>query len=211
MPLKSLSVSLLNSSRNKASSVSMLHILTVSATVTRLKWRPPALETLPVENDSQDAADRHEPMLAVATAPIKGASAGGSGLLCLWSYHRPFMPLSVLESHTKGAVTDFFWLDTPHPDSEQSMVPSSKPGNASSAELKGNSIDESDSGLARNARIRGMSQQESGGTQSSAFDNSDRDNNKCLEKTGLGVWQHVLSVGRDGRCLLQSFPRGRER
>jgi hypothetical protein len=46
-------------------------------------------------------------MLAVSTAPIKGASAGGSGAAGLWSYHRPFAPLSVVEGHKDGAVTDF--------------------------------------------------------------------------------------------------------
>jgi hypothetical protein len=36
------------------------------------------------------------------------------GLLALWSYH-PFMPLSVVEGHKDGTVTDFGWLDTPQP------------------------------------------------------------------------------------------------
>ena len=210
MPIKSLSFSLLNSSRNKASSVSMLHILTVSATVTRLKWRPPALEALPVDHESVETSDRHESMLAVATAPIKGASAGGSGLLCLLSYHRPFMPLSILESHTKGAVTDFFWLDTPHPDSQQSMVPSLKLGNNPSADLRKNFADESDAGITRSSRLRGTAQIEGGGIiQSPGLEKPDGDNNDFSEIAGLGVWQHVLSVGRDGRCLLQSFARGK--
>jgi hypothetical protein len=55
-------------------------------------------------------------MIAVSTAPIKGASAGGSGMISLWSYHRPFMPLSIVEGHKEGAVADFEWLDTPKMD-----------------------------------------------------------------------------------------------
>jgi hypothetical protein len=36
-------------------------------------------------------------------------------------------------------------------------------------------------------------------------DNSRNENNE--DATGC-IWQHVLSVGRDGRCLVQSFVRG---
>lgn len=34
-------------------------------------------------------------------------------------------------------------------------------------------------------------------------------NEQEIEKNSLlDIWQHVLSVGRDGRCLIQSFVRG---
>ena len=104
-----------SSSRHKAAPKNLRHVLSISASVTRLRWRPPANDTLNDDGDDEDEEDRHHSMLAVATAPIKGASAGGSGMLALWSYYRPYMPLSVVEGHRDGAVTDFAWLDTPLP------------------------------------------------------------------------------------------------
>ena len=163
----------------------MIHVLTVSATVTRLKWRPPANDPLPIQDEGPDI-DRHESMLAVATAPIKGATDGGSGVLALWTYNRPFMPLSVVEGHQVGAVTDFFWLDTPHPD------------------ISRKNVDEIDTGLMR-PRIRGLVSHESD-TVSDIAGGEDKD---IVIKDGLCVWQHALSVGRDGQCLIQSFARGK--
>ena len=170
----------------------MIHVLTVSATVTRLKWRPPANDPLPIQGEGPDI-DRHDSMLAVATAPIKGATDGGSGVLALWTYNRPFMPLSVVEGHQVGAVTDFFWLDTPHPD-------------ISSAQESRNyrkNVDVIDTGLVR-PRIRGLVSHESDAVSDLAG-GEDKD---TVIKDGLCVWQHVLSVGRDGQCLIQSFARG---
>jgi hypothetical protein len=117
-----------------------LHVLAISEAVARLRWRPPAGEI------NSQREDRHRSMLAVATGSLKGSIAGGSGVLALWSYHRPFMPLSVLEGHQGGAVTDFVWVDSPPP---------------------------------AQAPLR------------------------------AGIWQHAISVGRDGQCLLQSFARGK--
>ena len=55
--------------------------------------------------------DRHDSMLAVATARL--TSAGGSGTLSLWSFHRPFMSLSIVEGHEESAISDFVWVRTP--------------------------------------------------------------------------------------------------
>ena len=182
----------------------MIHVLTVSATVTRLKWRPPANDPLPIQGEGP-AIDRHESMLAVATAPIKGASAGGSGVLALWTYNRPFMPLSVVEGHQVGAVTDFFWLDTPQPDFQQSSM-SSKALSTATQETRNSrkTTDETESGLMR-PRIRGIVSHESDAPSS---DKADGEEKETAAKSGLCIWQHVLSVGRDGQCLIQSFARG---
>jgi WD repeat-containing protein 24 len=197
-PLRSQSYSLLNSSRYKASTVTMVHVLTVSATVTRLKWRPPAMETL---LSGQGAADRHESMLAVATAPIKGVNAGGSGLVGLWTWNRPFMPLSVVDGHQVGAVQDFFWLDTPHPDSRmEALRPQTQATQDGRRGWK--PTDE-------NPRVRGMALHDID-TLSSVTDKADKEDRDGFQDRGICVWQHVLSVGRDGRCLIQSFARGKE-
>lgn len=132
-------------------------------------------------------------MMAVATAPIKGASAGGSGLLSLWSHNRPFMPLSVVEGHKEGAVTDFDWLDTP-----QQQAHFDTPGCRS---RKGRTTLESAEGPT--SRLAGSAAHE---VDSILYDNSERGDD--IDKP-VCIWQHVLSVGRDGRCLIQSFARGK--
>ena len=175
-----------NSSRHKSVPKNLRHVLSISASVTRLYWRPPANDTAttPFSGDDDEDEDRHDSMLAVATAPIKGASAGGSGMLALWSFHRPYMPLSVVEGHKDGAVTDFAWLDTPLPPSPMRR-------------RRGD----------HETRLRGSHQHE---TDAILYDNNasmeHEDNND--DDHPLGIWQHVLSVGRDGRCLIQSFARG---
>ena len=80
------------------------HVLSISASVTKVRWRPPSNEFLPLLSDSinnstshdrddkkqEVMVDRHDSMLAVATARL--TSAGGSGALSLWSYNRPYVP-----------------------------------------------------------------------------------------------------------------------
>ena len=167
----------------------MLHKLHIAASVTRLRWRPPAFDTFLLGDNEEE--DRHESMIAVATAPIKGASAGGSGMLCLWSYHRPFTPLSVVEGHKEGAVTDFDWLNTPQ--KETSQRPLVMTGGAFSPTRNNQALSEKKK---QNRRV---------GT---SLHGSESD---YYMDEPVGIWQHVLSVGRDGRCLLQSFVRGRSR
>ncbi|CAB9500416.1 GATOR complex protein WDR24 [Seminavis robusta] len=203
--MRSQSFSLLNSSRSKASSVTMLHVLTVSATVTRLKWRPPAMESL---LSDQGSTDRHESMLAVATAPIKGVNAGGSGLLGLWSTNRPFMPLSVVDGHTAGAVVDFFWLDTPNPDSQRNIMRAHQNQPTQENRRGWKAAEDGDGGQKRSQRARGISPHDAD-TPSSVYEKPDgEDHRESFQDEGLRVWQHVLSVGRDGHCLIQSFARG---
>lgn len=172
--------------------VTILHRLAIAASVTRLRWRPPAPESFV----SLESGDRHDAMLAVATAPLQGGAAGGSGLLGLWSFHRPFMALSVVEGHKDGAVTDFVWLDTPR--QQQSEPQQRAPLDSNSAHRR-KVVDIPEVA----SRLPGQSPHE---TDSILYDNSDRGD--PIEDRSVGIWQHVLSVGRDGRCLLQSFARG---
>lgn len=100
--------------------------------------------------------------IAVATSSIYGANsaAGGNGTAGLWSCVRStFMPLSVCEGHTEGAVTDFAW-----------------------APLEGNS---------GSSTVRWRNGEE---TESS--------------NVASREWQTILTVGRDGQCLLQNFSHG---
>lgn len=129
-------------------------------------------------------------MLAVSTAPIKGASAGGNGLLGLWSFRRPFMPLSIVEGHTEGNVTDFVWLDTPSAESTQQKY--------------------EDHELSLRSRELYSQTQSLGMLKPPKAHRhySEGDEEPLSAMSTKGTWQHVLSVGRDGRCILQSFARG---
>lgn len=178
----------------------LLHALSISASVTRVKWRPLASDIF--SDDSAEIQDRHESMIAVATAPIKGASAGGAGLLMLWSWNRPFMPLSVLEGHNEGAVTDFYWLDTPTAAGPITPTVTTRKVKGSSTE-KGSTKRDPTKGLLQttSSRIPGSRSHES---DAILFENSEHE-----DPSDMGVWQHVLSVGRDGRCIIQSFVRGK--
>lgn len=189
--------------------------------MTRLAWRPPAF-SYPLDDADLAATDPHDGMIAIATQPVKGR-AGGNGLLSLWSHHRPFMALSVVEGHQEGAVTDFVWLDTPRKTSHP-MVP------AQSQFLKRHLSDEhgrpsihpqrSDSrgrasveGISRSPSLHvglslGVRRMHSGAGSDDGLLNSEEDEGPGSGRLAGKVWQHVLSVGRDGRCLIQSFARG---
>ena len=184
-------------SRHKVNSPLSLHVLSISAAVTSIKWRPPASTN---KNDGE--VDRHESMLAVASA--RQASAGGSGVLGLWSCDRPFMPLSVVEGHEEGAIGDFVWLETPYVDTKTKFEPLSHSPESMNKSRSGSIT----SRYAPNATadgtvvLRGSLRGES---ESILFDNKERDDEEAAPR----IWQHLLSVGRDGRCLIQSLVRGK--
>lgn len=194
------------------------HVLNISASVTRVIWRPPAgiFSSMNI-NDS---------MLAVATAPIKGASAGGNGLLSLWSYQRPNMALSVVEGHKEGAVTDFVWLDIPVDDSNFPKTKDQATQDTSEASLRVRTPVFTGEGTFRfqdpnGTPVMGSTTRKSTwatGFASAARRASDHGDLNGKEKESdhsvdfsnslEGTWQHVLTVGRDGRCVIQSLARG---
>ena len=84
------------------------HELSIGAEVQKIKWRPSSQK-------ESDSVDHHHAMIAVACASLLGKRGGTSkapGSLQLWSHHRPFMPLSIVEGHSQ-IVLDFVFLDTP--------------------------------------------------------------------------------------------------
>jgi WD repeat-containing protein 24 len=174
----------------------MQHVITIASSVTKVRWRPPAFSRESDQSDSKEI-DRHESMFAVATARL--TSAGGSGVISLWSTHRPYMPLSVVEGHLEGGIAGFDWIRTPGPSAMEALdtpkespiiydprkprkaVSSTKPGEVGS-------------------RAGGR------GDVESVIDKL-KDDDVINDASGA-IWQHVLSVGRDGKCILQSFVRG---
>jgi WD repeat-containing protein 24 len=186
---------MLNTSRHRGVERCRLHVLSIAASVTRLKWRPPANEKFVLDQE-----DRHDSMLAVATASIKGASAGGQGLIALWSYNRAYMPLSVVEGHKEGSVTDFAWLETPQSSDEPDI----------GARGKNTRVKQSTNALEYmrgNTKVGESLDQHRLPTRPFDTEFGPRESHDASEKT-VGIWQHTISVGRDGRCLIQSFVRG---
>jgi len=128
------------------------HVLSIAAPVTRIIWRPASGLSIEQFDALQGSylEDAHEVMIAVATGPIHGHNSGGSGSIALWSYHRPFMPLCIMEGHM-GSATDFVWIDAP--------------------------LDEPI-------------------TENKPYANN-------YEYAYGGLWQHVLSVGKDGMLIFR--------
>jgi len=188
--------------RPKSSPVIKRHTLAVSAPVTRLEWRPEqSSRRQSMMSDTGEDIDRHDAMMAVTTAPISGASAGGSGSIGLWSWHRPFMPLSIVEGHKDGAVTDFVWLDTPQ----------GKGANADDDTLIGREVVDVMS-LSTPPRKGGdrlsVSMHNLRHLLPQVPDKGTAEEDWIEVLNVSGTWQHVLSVGRDGNCLIQSLARG---
>mmetsp|Transcript_28219 Transcript_28219/g.68666 ORF Transcript_28219/g.68666 Transcript_28219/m.68666 type:complete len:1114 (-) Transcript_28219:1954-5295(-) len=167
--------------RAKSSRISK-HVLSISASVTQVRWRPASNALLSVVDemdDDEELLDRHEYHLAVATK--ESSSAGGSGVISLWSIGRPFMALSVMEGHREGAVSDFVWLQSPI------LIPEMK------STVSSNSLTACDASYMRSYAMGNISD---GLPQQDTI------------LSGSYVWQHCLSVGGDGKCLIQSFVRG---
>jgi hypothetical protein len=127
------------------------HVLSIAAPVTKIRWRPPSGSTIDFDPSQYISfGDHHDAMIAVATGPIHGTNSAGSGCIGLWSYHRPFMALCVVEGHHEGSVTDFVWIDSPLVDRSDDKVLSTS--------------------------------------------------SNCAYG---GIWQHILSIGKDGRSSLE--------
>jgi WD repeat-containing protein 24 len=182
-----------------AAPMTMIHNLSIAAPVNRLRWRPPCHDGL---------LDRHDSMLVVATASIRGGAHGGPGVLALWSYHRPFMALSVVDGHREGGITDFDWLDdttTTTTTTLADQLPPSQPHMMTQQQQRSHYHREYP-----DVRVPGLSSHEN---DSIVYDNTgsdrddERDNVETASSSG-GIWQLVISLGRDGRCLVQSFVRG---
>ena len=141
--------------------------------------------------------DRHDTMLAVATA--RQTSVGGSGTLSLWSFHRPFMSLSLVEGHEKGAISDFVWVKTPQ------VIPKSSYGIFEFKRDHQHNQKSNSTRLRKNAGVSSMDDS----TCEALERNYLKEDEESLHVSY--IWQNVLSVGRDSQCIMQSFARGERR
>ena len=194
----------------------------------RVQWRPPSAINIvfPSQND-EDYIDHHDAMLAVATAPISGTNYGGAGSIELWSHHRPFMALSIVEGHQDGAVTDFVWMDTPPSETEirsRKSLGNSRDYDNWVGTNMGTGLDLMDSHFLDDGSVEVPMNDIPVRTNSSNIDYQTNPT-KAERSVSLGgysgthsdedilgsqrIWQHILSVGRDGRCLLQNLERGK--
>lgn len=101
------------------------------------------------------------------------------GTVALWTCNRPFLPISIVEGHVEGAVTDFIFINDASEDANvafnrRSSVPSF-PSSKTTPSTR----------MLSNAYDAVVSTQKERGHRSM-----------------------ILSVGRDGRCLLQDFSLG---
>mmetsp|Transcript_2795 Transcript_2795/g.6001 ORF Transcript_2795/g.6001 Transcript_2795/m.6001 type:complete len:582 (-) Transcript_2795:1490-3235(-) len=152
--------------------------------------------------------DRHDSMLAVATARL--TSAGGSGTLSLWSFHRPFMSLSIVEGHEESAISDFVWVRTPQTvpktTNRNFKTEQQQPQQKSGIQLLASesSLSALTSPLTTSQRLRRKS-----------IDDHDKHYSEDEEASDFNsvsyIWQNLLSVGRDGQFIMQSFARGERR
>lgn len=102
---------MLKSRSSKNAAFTQIHELSVAAQVEKLRWRPPKGNNIERYYSTQNSSvDLHAAMLAISTSASGGAASGGHGTLSLWSCHRPFMPLSIVDGHEEGAVVDFIFL-----------------------------------------------------------------------------------------------------
>ena len=162
-----------------------IHELSISAQVEKVQWRPPqnnigATERSRILLASPTPTDHHEAMLAVCTNAF--GPRGGSGKVYLWSTIQPFIPLCIVDGHKEKSVADFIWLDTPDIEEDQTSPP----------------------------RSMGSKSRQSPSIHLSSKRNR---THKSLDEDGYsqrlsGTWQHILTVGKDGRCLVQSLCRG---
>ena len=183
------------------------HVLHISASVTQVRWRPPSNDFVSSSTNEKllvdTMVDRHDTMLAVATA--RQTSAGGSGTLSLWSFHRPYMSLSIVEGHQEGAISDFVWIQTPQ------IVPKAS---YTTFEFKHEKQQPIHSSHHSSRSISNSLRKKAGYSDDSALEAREQNILKDDDFELLHVsyiWQNVLSVGRDGQCIMQSFARGERR
>lgn len=169
--------------------------------MTQVRWRPPSNDYILLKHPSgeEEEVDRHDSMLVVATARL--TSVGGSGMLALWSFNRPYMALSVVEGHDLGAVSDFVWLQTPQNVPKTKSLDFMLPSDPSFAKLSSEPL-----------KVR----KKSGGTEAGRRSNRGREKDNFVSSESDAsaelpvsyIWQNLLSVGRDGKCIIQSLVRG---
>lgn len=145
-------------------------------------------------------------IIAVSTSPIQGANAGGNGVydskntnhevmtyshfhslslgaVGLWTCSRPFVPISIVEGHQEGAVTAFVFVSDDSTDSDEPSVSFNR---RSTEPTSSGSPDQ------RYSRRR-LSEMHDAAPKTENYQ-------QCKSI--------ILSVGRDGQCLLQDFSLG---
>lgn len=170
-----------------------LHVLNIAAPVTRIQWRP-------VEDTNDTQSNQHGSMIAVATSSIYGANAGGNGAVGLWSFHRPFMPISVCEGHKDGAVVDFAWADRPM-NTLKAQRNDSFPYPIETVGQKGGTSIPTNMRYPKD-RFGDKS------IDSKLFQKQDKEAKISGNHESAREWNTILTVGRDGQCLLQDFSHG---
>ena len=188
-----------------------IHIIHTPAFVGRIRWR---------------RSWAYQNQLATSSLWESGntSSKSESGDVLIWNVHMPHMPACVLRGHV-DMCTDFDWLDTPSPEfaSDTSTIGSNniEPSSPQSPHASHSSANVPSSPLPRE-QTGGESARKNSSFSSPhrnpphAFSSSSPSSttaaSSMMQMVGLGVHQHILSVGKDGRVLIHDlrnayFPR----
>lgn len=180
-----------------------VHTLFVSSPITSISWQSKGASS--VLGDS---------IIAVSTSPIQGANAGGNGecitdkqthvkcmrftfsfallgVVGLWTCSRPYVPISIVEGHQEGAVTAFAFV----PDTATSDEPLMEFNRRLTEPT-------TSTGISPLMHFESPSQWYSRRRLSEFHDAA------ASAEKDRPCRSMILSVGRDGQCLLQDFSLG---
>ena len=159
------------------------HVINTVSAVSRIKWRPGHPEQL------------------TTTSSVQGDNA-----IHLWNVRHPYLPLATMEGHDDvcGSIT---WIDTPClPQGAGSTGAGAGAGAGEALSSSGEGGDSAGAYRSMSARLFGAW----GGGWGDSFGGAARDEEKDgLEQYTeyLGVWQHLVSCGRDGKVIFHSLAR----
>ncbi|KAL3795740.1 hypothetical protein HJC23_008227 [Cyclotella cryptica] len=170
-----------------------VHTLFISSPITSIRWRP----------KGASSSGLSDSIIAVATSPISGANAGGNGTVGLWTCNRPFIPLSIVEGHQEGAVTSFVFVSNTAPNTPTTSIHNRtfiEPSSVSS--------------VSKIPPTMGLESPTQRYNKRALSGNVDKATNVENEQKQIShentLRSMILSVGRDGQCLLQDFALGEQ-
>ena len=167
-----------NANNSASTTLKETYLINTVSAVNRIKWRPGHPEQLTTTSSVQ-----------------------GDNMIHLWNVRHPFLPLATFDGHEDvcGSIT---WLDTPclpehapHPISPSSITDQQQQQQQPQQQT-------------RSSRLFGSW----GAAWGESFSRHSREEGEKDDGLGhyteyLGVWQHLVSCGRDGRVILYSLAR----
>jgi WD40 repeat protein len=197
-----------------------IHLLYTPTTVGRVAWRPMGYRS----------TNGHVRELLATT------STAERGDIAIWDIRAPNIPTVILRGHT-DACMGFAWLDTPVPEDvdpaeiasssspirDDAANPPSSPSRSPTRERERGMSSSSSTASSmwligrRGSSVASLTSRTVAGSRSPRRDVDyidDDINTYPIDELGrpapgfLGVYQHILSVGKDGKCIVQDLRNG---